>query len=505
MIAPARSAGYRRFYLYSALSMAVVASAVAATLLLRIVLVALSGVRVSADDTSRNVSLAIALLAIAIPVGAAHLWLIVRSLADPNERNAGVRHQYLNLWLAFALLVMLFSGQAAIAAQVPNEGADVSVQASILAIAAVIVAIAAWWISRTPPASVQPRIRSAVVVMLVAMAVAAVSIANAATGAGGMWQNARLPLTPVDPSLRGPNINFEVVRQLYQEGAFRSGLLITGVALTIWAVAFSWQRMWTESRDRLGYALLGYGVGVTALLLGLAFSINGAISFARDARQLNPFISAWPVTAAGALLVAVHATLLLRDRGHNGHPPVTTTRLLLAFPALVGLALVVAGLSVLWHALLERDVVTAAHMTDDLVLGATLALIGVAAYLPAWRAVDTRTTAESGVRRFYLFTVVCLALVAGLISAVLMVYNAITAIVRVGDPDAPLTALTAILPAVLLGGIFATHLTMLLRDQRQTRATEGVPVDPLEALLEDVRAGRVSVEIAAAKLRVPGA
>ncbi len=488
MIAPSRSAGYRRFYLYSALSMAVVASAVAATLLLRVVLLGLSGLRVSADETSRNVSLAVALLAIALPVGAAHLWSIARSHADPGERSAGVRHQYLNLWVAFGLLVMLFAGQAAFASQVPNTGADVTGQVSLLTVAAIVAAIAAWWISRTPPASPQPRIRSAVVVMLVAMAVAAFSIANAATGAGWLWQNGWLPFTPI---------------QLHQEGAFRSGLLGTGLALLIWSLAFTWQRTWTDSRDRLGYALLGYGIGVTALLIGLAFCANGAISFARDPRQPGPFITAWPGTAAGALLVAVQATLLLRDRGHNGHPPVTTTRLLLAFPAFVGLGSLVAGLGILWRALLERDVVTTARMTDDLVLGAALALIGAAAYLPAWRAFDARSTAESAVRRFYLFTVVCLALAGGLVSAVVIVYNAITALVHVGAPDAPLTALTAILPAVLLGGVFAAHLRLLLHDQRLTRATEGVAVEPLVALLEEVRAGRVSVEAAAARLRLP--
>ncbi len=460
--------------------------------------------RPSADEASRNISLAVALLAIAVPVGAAHLWLIVRSLADPAEASTGVRHQYLNLWVAFALLVVLFSGQAAFSAQVATPGADVTIQASILVVAAIVGAVAAWWISRTPPASPQPRIRGAVVVMLVAMAVAAFSVANAASGAGGMWQNARLPLTPVGPSLRGPNVNFEVLRQRYQEGAFGSGLLIAGLALTIWSFGFAWQRRWTEARDRLAYALLGYGAGVAVLLIGLPFAINGATRFARDTAQISAFITAWPPLAAGLLLVLVHATFLLRDRGRNGHPAITTTRLLLAFPALVGLGLSVAGLGVVWHGLLERDVVTAAHLTDDLVLGTILSITGLAAYVPGWLAFDLRTSAESAVRRFYLFTVVCLALVGGLVSGVVILYSAITALARVGDRDAPLTALTGILPAVLLAAVFAAHLVLLLSDQRRTRATETPAADPLMALLEDVRAGRVSVETAVARLRAPG-
>lgn len=505
MIAPSRSAAYRRFYLYSAFSVAVIAVAVAAVVLLRLGLSSVWGLRPSTDEVSRNVSLAVALLVIAVPVGAAHLWFIVRSLADPAEGGAGVRHQYLNLWVAFALLVVLFSGQAAFQAQVSTPGMDVTLQASILAVAAIVGALASWWISGTPPASPAARIRSAVVVMLVAIAVAAFAVGNAASGAGGMWQNAFLHLTPIDPNLRGGAGNFEVVRQRSQEGAFSSGLLVAGLALTIWSFAFAWQRRWTESRDRLAYAVLAYGLGVATLLIGLPHAISDAIRFVNAANQRNPFTTAWPLTVAGVLLVCVHATLLLRDRGRNGHPAVTTTRLLLAFPALVGLGLIVAGLSLAWHALLERDTATAAHLADDLIVGATLALTGLAAYVPAWVAFDARTTAESGVRRFYLFSVVCLALVGGLVSGVVILYNAITALTGVGDRDAPLTALTGILPAVLLTAIFAVHLRWLVRDQRLTHATEVPAADPLTALLEDVRAGRVSVEAAAARLRLPGA
>jgi hypothetical protein len=61
-------------------------------------------------------------------------------------------------------------------------------------------------------------------------------------------------------------------------------------------------------------------------------------------------------------------------------------------------------------------------------------------------------------------------------------------------------------PTLALAAIFATHLRLLLRDQRATHVTEAAaPADPLVALLEDVRAGRVSVEQAAATIRGPAA
>jgi Domain of unknown function (DUF5671) len=495
VIAPSRGAAYRRFYLYSALSVAVIAVAVAAALLLHIALQSLGfGQRQPAGDVSRNISLAAALLAVAVPVGGAHLWLILRSLADPTEGANGVRHQYLNLWVTFALLVVLFAGQAAFSALSQQDGADVTVQSSILIVAAGVGAIAAWWISRTPPSSQQPRVRSAVVVMLVAIAVAAFSLGNAASGAGGLFAY----------PYASPNFyprNFDP--RSFQEQTLRSSYFVAGLGLTIWSIGFAWQRPFRETRDRLGLALAGYGVGSTLLLVGAAFLIGGAVRFASDAAQAEAFTGPWAPVAAGALLVVVNGALLVHDRGRNGHPAVTTTRLLLAFPALVGLGLIVGAAGLAWHALLERDLMPAQHIADDLTHAAALLAVGALAYVPSWFAFRRRTTAESAVRRFYLFTVVCLALVAGLVSSVIVVYNAITVLAGVSELDAGRTALTWLVPAVTLAAIFVGHLRPLLRDQRQTRAAEPPPADSLLALLEDVRAGRVSIERAAATIRGP--
>ena len=495
MIAPSRGAAYRRFYLYSAVSVAVIAVAVAAALLLHIALQSLGfGQRQSANDISRNVSLAIALLAIAVPVGGAHLWFILRSLADPAERANGVRHQYLNLWVAFALLVVLFAGQAAFSALSQQDAADVTVQSSALVVAAVVGAVAVWWITRTSPNSQQPRVRSAVVVMLVAMAVAAFSLGNAASAAGGLFA---YPYAPPNSFPR----NFDP--RTFQEQTLRSSYLVAGLGLATWSFGFAWQRSFRETRDRFAIALAGYGLGSALLIVGVAFLIGGAARFARDRADAAAFTGLWAPVAAGALLVIVHGALLAFDRGRNGHPAVTTTRLLLAFPALIGLGSIVGALGLAWHGVLERDVMPAQHIGDDLTQAAALLAVGVIAYVPCSLAFRARATAESAVRRFYLFTVVCLALVAGLVSSVIVVYNAITVVAGVSELDAGRTAFTWVVPAVTLAAIFVGHLVLLLRDQRQTRATDVPPADPLLALLEDVRSGRVSVDRAAATIRRP--
>jgi hypothetical protein len=495
VIAPSRGAAYRRFYLYSALSVSVIALAVAAALLLRIAMQSVGlGDRQSPNDVSRTVSLAVALLAVAVPVGSAHLWLILRSFVDPAERASGARHQFLNLWFAFGLLVVLFSAQAAVSALGAEGRADVTIQASILIVAAVVAAIAAWWISRTPPASVQPRVRSAIVVMLVALAVAAFSLGAAAGAAGSLFAY----------PYASPNFfprNFDP--RSFEQQTLRSSYVTAGLGLAIWAFGFAWQRRFRETRDRFGLALAGYGLGAALAIVGGAFLIAGAIRFGRDASAAEAFTSPWAPVAAGALLLIVSGRLLVHDRGRNGHPAVTTTRLLLAFPALVGLGSIVGGLALAWHGALEREVMPAAHVTNDLLQAAALLLVGALTYVPAWLAFRARAGADSAVRRFYLFTVVCLALVGGLVSSVVVVYNAITVVAGISEFDAGRTALTWVVPALTLAAIFVTHLAMLLRDQRMSRAADVGPADPLLALLEDVRAGRVSIERAAATIRGP--
>lgn len=497
MNAPSRGAAYRRFYLYSALSISVVALAAAAMLLLHEALRAAGfGDRSLSADVSRSVALAVALIAFAVPVGGAHLWLIVRSLRDPLEAAAGLRHQFLNLWVAFGLGAELIAGTTLINTATQSASADVTGPVAVMIVVAIVVAIAVWWIGRTPPASQQHRIRASVAVMLVSMIVAAFTFANAASAVGGLYS---FPYASPQFYPRGYDPTSSQVLSL------RSSYVEAGLALAIWSIGFAWQRPFRVSRDRLGYALLGYGAGTLLFLVGSAFAIGGAIRFARDHAQAEAFTGAWAPLAAGILLVIVHGALLLIDRGRNGHPPVTTTRLLLALPTLVGLGMIVGGLGLASHALVERDIVPAQHLTDDLTQAALLVVIGLAAYAPAWRAFDARTGAESSVRRFYLFTVVCLALVAGLVSGVIVLYNAITALAGIGQ-DAARTALTWSVPAITLAAVFAAHLALLLRDQRATRAAEVVvPADPLVALLDDVRAGRVSVETAAARLRAPGA
>ncbi|TMG37325.1 MAG: hypothetical protein E6H88_07195 [Chloroflexi bacterium] len=448
-----RAGGFRRFYLYSALSIAVLAAALGIGALLNAVLRAAGvGTALGAADLSRTVSLTIAVLAFALPVGGVHLWLIARSLRDPVESGSEARHGYLNAWLLVALVVDLIAGTAlisALALPFPSEPAPF-IAALVVASA---VGVAAWlWVDTTVPEDTRRRTQAARVAMAVTMT------------------------------------------DLFA-GELRAGLVSAAYALVLWTIALLRQWRWRVDRDRALYTLAFYGVGVALVTIAAALEASALIRRADGTASLAAVTALWPALAAGALLVTVHLGLLLADRGRNGHPAVVTDRLVLAFPAAVGLAAALAGIALAWSRLV---------LGGELVSAAALVALGGALYVPAWLALlrHTRTEPQSDVRRFYLFTVVCLALVATVLFGVVSVYNALVAVLLIGSPNSARDGLAWLGAALAAGIAFAVHVWLLVRDQRRTRTiVEPQAADPLVDVLEAVRAGRLSIEDAAVRIR----
>src|SRR5207245_8310553 len=160
------------------------------------------------------------------------------------------------------------------------------------------------------------------------------------------------------------------------------------------------------------------------------------------------------------------------DRGRNGHPAVVTDRLVVAFPAAVGLAATLAGLGLAWQRLV---------LGGELVSAAALVAIGGALYVPAWLALlrHTRTEPQRDGRRFYLFTVVCLALVATVLFGVVSVYNTLVGVLLIGSPNSAREGLAWLGAALAAGIAFAAHVWLVVRDQRHTRTTvEPQAADP---------------------------
>ena len=66
--------------------------------------------------------------------------------------------------------------------------------------------------------------------------------------------------------------------------------------------------------------------------------------------------------------------MMLREE-YRMHTSYTSRHMFLAFPALVGLGMIVGGLGLGWHGIVERDAVPVQHFADDLTQAALLIAI----------------------------------------------------------------------------------------------------------------------------------
>ncbi|MBI3522496.1 MAG: hypothetical protein HY071_05265 [Chloroflexi bacterium] len=501
MIPSARGAGYRRFYLYSALSIAVLAAAIACGALLTVALRGAGlGPAPTAEDVSRALSLAIAILVFALPVGGAHLVLIARGLRDPVERASDARHGYLAFWMLASFFAALLAGTIAISMRLGFAGTrtpepDLAPFVAAVLVAGVIGAVGFLWARATPPATHRRQGAASRLAMLLAMAFAASATIGFATGAA---QLARA-------GFRGGS--FDGARPFF-EAQVRSGAASLAYALVLWAVAVRWQWRWREDRERALIEVALYSAGIAFVLTGLALEGRGLAQIVVDDAGVPALTDAWPWLALGVLLGLPHFVLMSADRGRNGHPPVVVDRLSWAAPSLAGLGLTIAGLSIGWAELTEHLFFAGPRATTaEIALPLSLLLFGIATYLPAWRSfMRLAADPESAIRRFYLFSVVCLALLATVILGALALYQLITGAFGTGTANSVRDGVSLVVPACLAAAAFAWHLTLLLRDQRAARAVaepETAP-DPLLATLEAVRSRELSVADAAARIRAQG-
>ena len=488
-------AAYRRFYLYSALSIAVLAVAFGLGGLLSAVLHRLGlGAPAAADELSRSLSLAAAILVFAVPVGGGHLALIVRGLRDPDEAACDGRHRYLNLWLLAACAVELYAGSALISTLLMPFGGDAAVAIAALVVATIIGAVAWWWIERTPPHNPRFRTITARIAMLLAMTVAAFAASSAAGSIGGLLFGGWVSTPVTGPGAGRPPFDLPDILQRQ----VRTSLVTLAYALVLWGLALVRQWRWREDRDRAVLFVGLYGLGVTLTLFAGAVELAALVrhqSVGADLRELRMVTTPLPALGAGTLLLVVHLLLLRADRGRNGHPATATDRILAAFPAVAGLAALVLGASLGWRAIVRGE---------EFWYAAALLGAGTLTHVPCWRALMGLTADEphSAIRRFALFSIVCLSLVATVVAGVVSVYDALTAALAIGDRDSARAALEWFGPTGVAAVTFAVHLALLLRDQRRTRAeSPSVARDDLLDLLDEVRRGVVSPSDAAARIR----
>jgi len=507
-----RAASFKRFYLYSALSIAVLAASfgVAALLARSLEYAGLALRTPNDDDLRRTVSFALAVLVFAVPIGALHLALIRRSLGDPVEAAADARHFYLNAWVAVAILAVM-GAAAAIVRNALDGSRNVATELAFL-IVALAVGVVAWrWRAATPARTTLWEASWGTVVLAAAMLTAASSVGSGVSALTRLLtEQPAGPGGPLTPGGRLPPYSGTWV-DLYVRDV-RNAAAVAAIALATWAFAARWQRRVPSAPLRRLYLIGAYTVGLGLLSFG---AINELELAASPGAALRSVSGPWPVIAIGLLLVPLHALALWRERATWGVARGYVAQLLAAIPALFGLAELVAGLVLWWQ--LFVDVVLLGRLAEFAATQRAAAytlvgglLYGAASYVLAR---STRDSPRAEPRRFYLYTVICLALLATVVAGATTVYNILVPALGVAERGSGDRALQWSVPSLIGALLFATHLIVLRRDARADGPPSAVPApqepslapvtpaDPLIALLGDVRAGRVEIADAAARIR----
>ena len=484
---------YRRFYLYSALSIAVLAVAIALTVLIALVL-RMAGLSLSqpTDAEIRSaVALTSAILLVAIPVGVVHYLIIRRALRGSEERKASIRHFYLNFWIFVALLAALIAVQVLANATAPGITGD---RASPLAagLVAAAVGIVGWrWRATTPPRNLRWENDAAYGAMVLALLIGLSQLAGAVDAL------VRLR-TEVErfPGSGFPGSLFFLERQAW------TGAWTSLAALAVWAICAIWQWQRRMQPIRLRYLVTFYGLGV--LLLAAFLDVELA-AFARwllghgSARDATTFL---PQVAVAVVLVALHAPLLVSDRGRNGRPAEVADRLAAAPISIAGIGLLAAAAAQGWTFVVDHVLVLGG--SDDpadhaAAIAVSLAL-GLASYPLAWRALRS-VTAGDAVRRFVLFTAVCVALAGGVIAAATALFALISGLLA-GALQRSETHTMATWGgiAAIAFAVFVWQLAVLRRERREVVA-EPLERDALLDMLEAVARGELTPMDALARIR----
>ena len=491
----------RATYLYAALTIAMGAIVVALIALFSAGLetAGLASVPPPADSIRERVSTGVAILFFAVPVGAVHLWLIVRSLADPVERLAGPRHFFLNAWMVAGLVMAVTSVTGITAIVIVERTPDVSVPVSLLFVG-LAIALGAWrWREAIPGAARTWQAIAAYATCGLATIVGVIAVGSVMRSLSGLADHRGSFYPPAEAAWSG---------------------LIDLVAVTaVWVIGVRWQRAWRDLRFRTVFAAVGFGIGLAYFALAATDELARLLAVAGGTMDVAEVARWWGDPAMALYLVCLYLPWLLADRRRIALDAVVTDRLLAGIGSLVGLLLLALAWMAGWT-FLAHDVLRLGPAVPAIEFGASnvgagteavaALVLGLLLYVPSWWvfARATRSDVRSSLRRAYVLTVMVLSLLATIVTGVIAVSTAISLALG-AQPADPLarTAIdmagTALGPAVLL----AAHAWLLLRDLRASRgftvavASVRPHIDPLVALLEEVAGGRLSPDAAAARIR----
>lgn len=472
--------GYRRFYLYSALSIAVLALATALGIALSFGL-GFVGFR-SRPPTESEVrtvaAFVAAVLIVAAPVGVVHVALIHREL--PEQGASDVRHFYLNLWVFAALVVALIAMQTLASSTVPGaQGRDPGPPIAGTIVAAIVGLIAWRWRAATPPRRLRWENDAAYGAMVVSLLIGLPQLARAVEAYLGL--------------------------SYYRGDQMWTGAWTSLAALLVWTICAVWQRDRRTEAIRLRYLVTFHAVGVALLAATLDLELARLARLALGHGSPPAVTTFLPQLAIGAALAALHTPLLLSDRGRNGRSRDLMERLTAAPVALAGLGLIAAAAVQGWTYVVDHAL--ALGGTDDpldhAAAAGVSAILGLLTYPLAWRVLRTGDVGDT-TRRFVLFTVVCLSLAASVIASAAALFELISGALAWSFTRSGLHGLatwTGIAAIAFI--VFGSHLALLRGDRREV-VPEPPARDTLLETLQMVARGEMTPADAAAKLRAIG-
>ena len=500
----------RRVYLYA---MATVTLAVAAYGLFLLVRVAIHALHLApapefAPDARSDVSLALAMLAVGVPVLGVHWWLILRALrptspSATSEQASAVRATYLAVVLAFALGSVAIGAVDLIRSAIVSTvgppagslpGTDVGSSSAMFLVGALVWLAHAALLSRDR-AAVPLAGAAAWIPRLYVYGAAFVGLAGSIGSVGSLAAGALVVPAPAPAD--------DPYRAVWIAGSI-GGMVVGAV---IWAIHWRWSSRASDARGdrerdarmRLAYFVVAIGVGVGLGISSLAGAAAPALSRALDAPAFivdtsDPMAILRSTTGplvTGALWIAVwfaHARWLRREANERGDPGrIQAERLI--WHDVSAVALAVGGFALGWLAGLAVDLAFGGTRTalssdwkGELATWLPQAVLGVAAWAWSWRRVVRRARrapeaeASSTIRRAHLLLAVALATIAAVAGATVIVYRLVSSSLGVGSERNLVSDLSTPIGVLLVGIAIAAYHAVALRADDRIRAVEAAHV-----------------------------
>ncbi len=461
--------------------------------------------------------------------GGGHYWLIRRDARGEPGADAGpTRHIFLNGLLALAALVAVPAGLTVLSEIDRTPGYhDLAISLSYALVAGLVFAFILLERRRVRPAGrAAPIIRQiqedgmqAVLLVIASifffMAVAAVIRWALANG------------SVVQPTCTFSNSPAEVTF-----GACASLPLLSPVLAALFAVAswgfYIWLAAWSRGavlQRIVWYGALGYGLvwllyGITqAVYTALAPLFGDAEAWQEALNSSLPFVGS---LLTGVLITLPYALWIRRMAARMLPLQEAIQQGLVAIPAALSAGFFLAGVILLLGGLVERVVPAGSPPDADGWATAVGALVAGAMYPLFWlrlrRMSDPAQEGPTIPRRVYVLALLAGTAIGALIAAVFMVYQIAASLLSLGSADPHLARVSAVI-LLVLGATALYHLWQLRADLRASHARAAAQPTPapaaagasqepviqaaetLEAILQEVAAGRLDPPSAAARIR----